>query len=178
MSIFQELTGNRQMKEECTRAWDYLQKISDFPLNAEAIKQTHKIMMDGKDVLVVKYRRSLVFIEHYYHIFPPADTIGRLVDGALHRYYHPTSRDPILVAGSLFVDLIRIHPFEDGNGRLCQMIVSHVLIQDGYYAFPVLLGSFNKRERRYYIQAVKSYRENPSMLYTSRIVARKKCKIS
>ena len=46
------------------------------------------------------------------------------------------------------------------------MIVSHVLIQDGYYAFPVLLGSFNKRERRYYIQAVKSYRENPSMLYT------------
>ena len=107
------------MKEEFARAWDYLQKISGFPLNAEAIKQTHKIMMDGKDVLVGEYRRSRVFVDYYYCIFPPADTIGRLVDDALHRYYNPVSRDPILVAASLFGDLINIHPFEDGNGRLC-----------------------------------------------------------
>ena len=179
MSIFQDLTGNRQMKEECPRAWDYLQKMSGFPLNAEAIKQTHKIMMDGKDVLVWEYRRSPVFVD-YYRTFPPADTIGRLVDDALHRYYNPASRDPILAAASLFADLIRIHPFEDGNGRLCRMILSHVLIQDGYYAFPVLLGSFNKRERRNYIQAVNRHHQNPSMLYTmiKLYYCEKKCKIS
>ena len=65
MNIFQGLTGNRQMKEECARAWDYLQKTSGFPLNAEAIKQTHKIMMDEKDVLVGEYRRSPVFVDYY-----------------------------------------------------------------------------------------------------------------
>ena len=109
------------MKKECTISWDYLQKTSGFPLNAETIKQTHKILMDGKDILVGEYRKSPVFVD-YYRIFPPADTIGRLVDDALHRYYHPTSRDPILAAANLFVDLINIHSFEDGNGRLCRMI--------------------------------------------------------
>ena len=166
MSIFKGVTGNKQMKEECTRAWDYLQKTSGFPLNAEIIKQTHKIMMDGKNILVGEYRKSPTFVKHYYRIFPPADTIGRLVDDALHGYYNPTSRDPILAAANLFADLIRIHPFGDGNGRLCRMILSHVLIQDGYYAFPVLLGLFNNRERQHYIQAVNRYHENPSMFYT------------
>ena len=118
MSIFQDLTGNRQMKEECPRAWDYLQKMSGFPLNTEAIKQTHKIMMDGKDVLVGEYRMSPIFVD-YYRTFPPADTIDRLVDDALHRYYNLASRDPILAAARLFVDLIGIHPFEDGYWRSC-----------------------------------------------------------
>ena len=52
MRIFQGLIGNKQMKQDCTRAWDYLQKTSGLPLHAETIKQTHKIMMDGKDILV------------------------------------------------------------------------------------------------------------------------------
>ena len=30
----------------CMRAWNYLQKSSDLPLNTEIIKQTHKIMME------------------------------------------------------------------------------------------------------------------------------------
>ena len=107
------------MKEECTRAWAYLQKTSGFPLNAETIKQTHKIMMDGKDILVGEYRKSPVFLR--YRFFPPADTIERLVDDAVYRYYHPTSRDPILATVDLFIDLIDIHPFDDGNGRLCRM---------------------------------------------------------
>ena len=30
------------------RAWNYLQKTSDLPLNTEDTRQTHKIMMDGE----------------------------------------------------------------------------------------------------------------------------------
>ena len=128
------------MKEECTMTWDYLQKTSGFPLNAGAIKKAHKIMRNG-----MEYRRLLVFVG--YCIFPPADTIGTLVDDALHRYYHPTSRDPILAAANLFIDLINIHPFEDGNGRLCLMTLFCVLVQDGCCGpFTVLLSSFNKGE--------------------------------
>ena len=51
MGLLPNNTGNRQMKEESARAWDYLQKTSGLPLNAGTIKQTHKIMMDGKDIL-------------------------------------------------------------------------------------------------------------------------------
>ena len=51
-NLFQEPNNNfcRQMIN-CMRAWNYLQKTSDLPLSIETIKQTHKIMMDGKDVL-------------------------------------------------------------------------------------------------------------------------------
>ena len=120
MSIFHGLTGNRQMKKECTRAWDYLQKISGLPLNADIIKKAHKIIMkDVKGVLVGEYRKSLVLVD-YYRTFPPADTIERLVDDALYRYYHPSDPtiDPILAVANFFIDLINIHPFEDGNGRI------------------------------------------------------------
>ena len=112
-------TSNKQMKEECIRAWDYLQKASGLLLNADITKKAHKIMMDGKDVLAGEYRKSPVFLN--YRIFPPADTIETLIDDALYCYYHPNDPiiDPILVAENLSVDLINIHPFEDGNGRLC-----------------------------------------------------------
>ena len=151
MSLLPNNTGNRQMKEECARAWGYLQKTSGLPLNTEIIKKAHRMMGGGRE-----YRESLVFIG--YRIFAPADTIGRLVDDALHRYYHPTSHDPILAAADLFIHLINIHPFEDGNGRLCRMILFHVLIQDGCHApFTVLLSLFNKGGRRHYIQVVNRY---------------------
>ena len=133
------------MKEEFIRAWDYLQKTSGLLLNADIIKKAHKIMMeDERGALAGKYRKSPVFLS--YRIFPPADTIESLVDDALYRYYHPTSRNPILAAADLFIDLIDIHPFEDRN-RLCRMILSYVLMLGGCSLFPVLLGSFNKRGR-------------------------------
>ena len=55
----------------CMRAWNYLQKTSDLPLNTEIIKQTHKIMMDGAG----EYRKSPAFAG--YHIFAPAGHIER-----------------------------------------------------------------------------------------------------
>ena len=117
------------MKEEFIRAWDYLQKTSGLLLNADIIKKAHKIMMeDEKGALAGKYRKSPIFLS--YRIFPPADTIESLVDDALYRYYHPTSRNPILAAADLFIDLIDIHPFEDRN-RLCRMILSYVLMLGG-----------------------------------------------
>ena len=123
-------------------------------------------MEDEKGVLAGEYRKSPVFLR--YCIFPPADTIQRLVDDALYRYYHPNDPTigPILATANLFVDLINIHLFEDGNGRLCRMILPHVLMRSGCSLFLVLLSSFNNRCRRHYIQAVNRYHENPSMLYT------------
>ena len=48
-------------------------KKSDLPLNTEIIRQTHKIKMDGEDILVGEYRKSPVFAG--YHIFAPASHI-------------------------------------------------------------------------------------------------------
>ena len=44
----------------CMKAWNYLQKTLDLPLNTEIIRQAHGLMMeDEEDVLVGEYRSHL-----------------------------------------------------------------------------------------------------------------------
>ena len=143
------------------RAWNYIQKTSDLPLNIETIKQTHNIMMDGK---AGEYRRLPVFAG--YHIFASASHIERYMEDANFMFHETKKNDPIMAATNLFGNIINIHPFEDGNGRICRLILAHVLIQMKCCLFPVILSSFHRRGRRHYIRAVKRYNENPSMLYT------------
>ena len=76
---------SRQMIN-CMKAWDYLQKTLDLPLNTEIIKQTHGLMMeDEKDVLAREYRRSLVFAG--YRIFALAGYTERYMEDAVFRFH-------------------------------------------------------------------------------------------
>ena len=97
------------------KAWNYLQKISDIPLNIEIIKQAHKIMMDGEDILMGEYKKSAVF--EGYHIFAPASLIERYMEDTIFKF-HETKKDDSIMAATLET-FINIHPFEDGNGRIC-----------------------------------------------------------
>ena len=71
-----------------------------------------------------------------------------------------------MAATSLFGNIINIQPFESGNGRICRLILVHVLIEMKCCLFPVLLSSFHRRGRRHYIREVKMFDRKPSMLYT------------
>ena len=76
---------SRQMIN-CMKAWDYLQKTLDLPLNTEIIKQTHGLTMeDEKDVLAREYRRSLVFAG--YRIFALAGYTERYMEDAVFRFH-------------------------------------------------------------------------------------------
>ena len=148
----------------CYKAWNYLQKTSDLPLNTKIIKQIHKIMIDGEDILVGEYRKSSVFAG--YHIFAPASHIERYMEDAIFRFHETKKDDLIMAATNLVGSIINIHPFEDGNERICGLILAHILIQMKSGLFPVILSSFHRRGRRHYIRAVKIFDRKPSMLYT------------
>ena len=144
-NLFQEdhLPSNNFYRQmiNCMRAWNYLQKTSDLPLNTEIIRQTHKIMMDGEDILVGEYRKSPAFAG--YHIFAPASHIERYMEDAIFRFHETKKDDPIMAATNLFGNIINIYPFEDGNGRICRLILADVLIQIKCYLFLVILSSFH-----------------------------------
>ena len=134
---------SRQMIN-CMKAWDYLQKTSGVSLSTEILRQAHKIMMkDEKDVLAGEYRKSPVFAG--YHIFAPADYIERYMEDAIFSFHEAKKDDPIMVATNLFGNIINFHPFEDGNGRICRLILVHVLIQMKCCLIPVILNSFHRR---------------------------------
>ena len=144
---------SRQMIN-CMKAWDYLQKTLDLPLNTEIIKQTHGLMMeDEKDVLAREYRRSLVFAG--YRIFALAGYTERYMEDAVLGFMR--LEKPIMAATNLFGNIIDIHPFEDGNGRVCCLILAYVLIQMECCLFPVILSSFHRRGRIHYIKAVRMF---------------------
>ena len=90
-----------------------------------------------------EYRKSSVFAG--YHNFAPAGHIERYMEGAIFRF-HKTKKDyPIMTAINLFGNIINIHPFEDENGRICCLILGHVLIQMKCCLFPVILSPFHRR---------------------------------
>ena len=148
------------------RALNYIQKISASLLNINIIKQTCKIMMDkekhqdGKDILVEEYRRSSVFAG--YHIFLPPGFIERYMEDTIFRFHETKKDDPIMAAANLFGN-INIHPFEDGNGRICCLILAHVLIQMKCCLFPVILNFLHRCGRRHYTRAVKMFDRKPSV---------------
>ena len=119
---------------------------------------------DEKDVLVGEYRKSPVFAG--YPTLPPASHIERYMEDAIFRFHGTKKDDPIMVSTNLFGTIINIHQFEDGNGRICPLILAHVLIQIKCCLFPVILSSFHRRGKRHYIRAVKMFDREPLMLYT------------
>ena len=119
-------------------------KTSGLTLSTEIIKQTHKIMMDGKkDILAREYRKSPVFAG--YHILAPIGHIERYMESAIFRFHETKKDDPIMAATNLFGNISNIHPFEDGNGRICRSILAHVLMLRKCCLCPVMLGSFHRR---------------------------------
>ena len=72
-SFTKQHTQFLQANDELYEGMEVYTKKSDLPLNIETIKQAHKIMMDGKDILVGEYRKSSVFVD--YHIFASASNI-------------------------------------------------------------------------------------------------------
>lgn len=65
---------------------------------------------------------------------PPNRTEGmlrNLVDG-----YASAIRDrlahPVVLIGAFVLDLLAIHPVQDGNGRLARLLTTHLMLQQGY----------------------------------------------
>ena len=85
------------------------------------------------------------------HIFAPAVHIERHMEDSILRFHESKKDDPIMAATNLFGNIINIHPFEDGNRRICCLILAHVLIQMKCCLFPVILSSFHRCGRTHYI---------------------------
>ena len=161
------ISGNKQHKQflqannKLCEGMELPTKNTRSSLNTEIIRQTHKIMMDEEDILMGKYRKSPVFAG--YHIFALASLIERYMEDAIFRFHEAKRDDPIMATTNLVGNIMNSHPFEDGNGRICRLFLTHVLIQMKCCLFPLILSSFHRRGKSHYI---KMLNRKPSMLYT------------
>ncbi len=132
----QELAGYRDVQ-------DYLFQGPWRPLNAGLLLHLHKMLfahtaVDGgrfktEDNLVVDRSASGEVTVRFRPVrvsdtpFYVSELIDRyLAEVAAHRHH------PVLLIGLFALDLLVIHPFEDGNGRVTRALTNALLRDNGY----------------------------------------------
>ena len=77
-----------------------------------------------------------------FHYAPPEETPQRMAD-LLEWYRKNQDLHPAVLAAEMHYRFIRIHPFDDGNGRIARLLVNYILMRNDYP--PTVIKSENKK---------------------------------
>ena len=116
-------------------ALDWLMSALDNeePVSEGLILRFHSMLMKG--ILQDKaglYRRVPVFILGAAHVPPNWRKAPESMAKFESWLKKGTDVHPIALAAQAHIRLSRIHPFTDGNGRTCRLLVNYILMQHGY----------------------------------------------
>jgi Fic family protein len=170
--IFDKTTGNHELREyEEMKAHDVaLQMIREWsedrerPITEMAVKNLHKIMLvrpfwkeaitpDGQPtrrlIEVGDYKKypNSVRLQNgeIFDYTSPAETPARM--GELIEWFRSEDErgqlHPVELAALLHYKFVRIHPFDDGNGRMSRLLMNYVLLRHNLP--PAVIKSEDKR---------------------------------
>lgn len=122
----------------------------DEPISEWNIKNIHGLILKGiDDKNVGAYRRENVIIKGANHNPPDYLLIHELMENLIINYNSWKKYHPIIRATLLHGELVKIHPFIDGNGRTSRLLMNLVLMKLGYT--PVVI---KKEERLKYYEVL------------------------
>lgn len=141
----------------------------DFPLSLRLIREIHAILLSkgrGQDKDLGEFRQSQNWIGgsrpgNALFVPPPPHLLMKCL-GDLGIFIHTDTPDlPLLVKAALVhVQFETIHPFLDGNGRLCRLLVTFLMCEHGVLREPLLyLSLFFKQNRAAYYEHLQAVRE-------------------
>ena len=113
------------------------------PITEWNIKNIHQLVLKGiDDDNAGKYRNENVKIKGATHIPPDYLIVPELMEKLIINYNTWEKYHPIIKAALLHGELVKIHPFIDGNGRTSRLVMNLSLMNSGY--LPVII----KKEKR------------------------------
>ena len=144
--------GGKSIKEHLEainheRAIIYLEDLvkDNKPITEWNIKSIHQLILKGiDDENAGRYRRENVTIKGAIHIPPDYAKIPELMEKLILNYETWNKYHPIIQAALLHGELVKIHPFVDGNGRTSRLIMNLDLMNHGYN--PVIVKKENRLE--------------------------------
>jgi len=161
----------RQMFQHM-RALQFLMSKVREPLTEQVIRGAHALLMEGaydsNSNAAIQHGeyRSCPSYSNTGYTYPEPDRIAPQMADVI-RQYNEDKKDvnkSITVAARLFYRLVTVHPFEDGNGRLCRMVLAFALIQLGWTKFPVTLSDWHPSKARHHYLAALQQRDRKNDL--------------
>ncbi len=119
-----------------TEAIQYLSELiqNKTVFSERVLKEIHYLVLKGIDRENAGVYRSIgVRISGSSHLPPEPYLLNPLMEEAFVYYKENKSiLHPIILASEMHERIVRIHPFIDGNGRTCRLIMNLILMQNGY----------------------------------------------
>ena len=115
------------------------------PITEWNIKNIHQLILKEIDnENAGRYRKENVTIKGAVHIPPDFVKIPELMEKLVLNYETWNKYHPIIKAALLHGELVKIHPFIDGNGRTSRLVMNLDLMNHGYN--PVIIKKENRLE--------------------------------
>ena len=131
-----------------SEAYDYIYKIAkDKVITDGDIKKLHKLFYYRIDEAKAgKYRKGKVFISGSRYPLPGPEKVAELMKEFMGRLNELEKKShPVEYSAIAHKDLVFIHPFIDGNGRVARLLMNLILLQNGYCIAiipPILHGEY------------------------------------
>lgn len=107
-----------------------------FVIDEAVLRSMHFMLLDHDlSKTPGRYRTSEIFIRDdkrgvNVYAGPEGDLVPGLMRALSESLSRPTSDDPLVKGAMAHLDLVMIHPFRDGNGRMARALQTMVLAQD------------------------------------------------
>ncbi len=128
-------------------AYEYMYGlINSDGLTEQNIKELHYLFAQNMPELQPgQYRDLDVIITGAEHIPPEHGYVPYLMEKFIENYQKTRNAlHPVLVAADFHIELVKIHPFRDGNGRVSRLSANAILLQNHY--LPIEVPPIRKRE--------------------------------
>ena len=140
--------------------------IKDFAKNGieiseRTIKEIHALVLHGINrENAGRYRSVPVMISGSTHVPPQPYLLEKQMEDFIIKFREMEAEKvhPVLIAAFLHDELVRIHPFIDGNGRTSRLLMNLYLLRNGFTL--VALKGNNEDKISYYKALEASHTEN------------------
>ncbi|MDD4509302.1 MAG: Fic family protein [Oscillospiraceae bacterium] len=127
------------------------------PLSEDIVKDIHEILMENIFQGGI-YRNCEVRITGAKHKPPVPNEMYRQIKDFFAGLPYRTDLNPIELAAYTHAEFVKIHPYEDGNGRTSRLIMNYQLMINGF--LPV---SIRKEDRLSYFETLEEYAVNGNL---------------